>query len=90
MHHNLGVHDSCAAKIFKINQRKAKILIFEVGPKSGLCLHDRKRHGTVLTANYNSLYLRSDFTNLFHFSLILTLEMCALRQFNACQNILPF
>ena len=64
---------SCAAKIFKISQPKAKILIFEVGPKSDLCLHEWKRHGTVLTANYNSLYLSSDFTDLFHFSLILIL-----------------
>ena len=30
----------CAAKIFEINEPKAKILIFEVGPKSELCLHD--------------------------------------------------
>ena len=58
---------SCAAKIFKISQPKAKILIFEVGPKSNLCLHDRERHATVLTARYNSLYLGSDFTDLFHF-----------------------
>ena len=64
---------SCAAKIFEINQPKAKILIFEVGPKSDLCLHDRRRHCTALTANYYSLYQRSDFTDLFHFSLILIL-----------------
>ena len=31
-------------------------MIFEVGPKSDLCLRDRKRHGTALTANCNSLY----------------------------------
>ena len=50
MHHNL--RGSCAAKIFEI---KAKILTFEDGPKSDLCLHDPQRYGTVLTANYNSL-----------------------------------
>ena len=61
---------SCAAKIFKISHPKAKILIFEVGPKSDLCLHDRQGHGTVLIANYNSLYLGSEFTDLLRFSLI--------------------
>ena len=61
----------CAAKIFKISQPKAKILIFEVGPKSDLCLYDRERHGTALTANYSSLYLDYDFTDLFHFGLIM-------------------
>ena len=35
------------------------MLIFEVWPKSALCLHEG--HGTVLTANYNSLYLGLDF-----------------------------
>ena len=61
-------------KIFKISQPKAKILIFEVGPKSDLCLHDKQRHhDTVMIANYHSLYLGSDFTDLFHFSLILIL-----------------
>ena len=55
---------------------------FEVGPKSDLCLH--KRHGTALTANYYSLYLSSDFADLFYFSLILILLMCVLRQCKAC------
>ena len=55
------------------DQPKAKILIFEVGPKSDLSLHDRKSHDSVLTANYNSLYLGSDFTDLLNFSLILIL-----------------
>ena len=39
MHYNLW--GSRAAKIFEISQPKAKILIFEVGLKSDLCLHDR-------------------------------------------------
>ena len=60
-------------KSSKISETKAKMLIFEVGPKSDLCLHDPQRHGTVFTANYNSLYLDSDFTDLLHFSLILIL-----------------
>ena len=30
---------SSAAQIFKISQSKAKILNFEVGPKSDLCLY---------------------------------------------------
>ena len=61
------------AIIFEINHVKAKILIFEVGPKSDLSLHGWEGHATVLTANYDSLYLGSDFIDLFHFNLILIL-----------------
>ena len=61
-----------------------KFEVGEVGPKSDLCLHDQKRHGTVLTANYNSLYLGSDFTDLFHFSD--PLNVC----FEAMQSLLKY
>ena len=60
-------------KNFRDQSTEGENIDFEVGPKSDLCLHDRRRHGTALTANYYSLYLRSDFTDLFHFSLILIL-----------------
>ena len=47
MNHNLGgPRGSCAAEIFEINQPKAKILIFEVGPKSDLSLHLKDQNET--------------------------------------------
>ena len=52
------------AKIFTISQPKAKILIFDVGLNQIFVCITGKRHGTVLTANYNSLFSKTYFLSL--------------------------
>ena len=87
MHNNLGI--SCAAKIFKISQPKAKILMFEVGPKSDLGLHDRQRHcfGSKIQFLVSRLRLHGSFSFYSHSD---PLNMCFERRCRACKNIVPF